>query len=220
MNSNMEKLTETLTIKKITYNDTKRWLIEKHYAHRMPSISYAFGLYRGYELIGIVTYGSPPSQSLCIGICGKEYSKNVLELNRLCINSDAPKNSASYLIGRTTKMLPRDSIIVSYADTSMEHIGKIYQATNFIYTGLSDKRTEWREKGKNTHSKSVCEMYDLKFRKENLDRFELVNRPRKHRYIMFRDKKRVRDLKYPILPYPKGQSKKYECIDIKDNKLV
>lgn len=215
----METLIGNLTIQKITYEQTKRWLIEKHYAHRMPSISYAFGLFRYDELIGIVTYGSPPSQPLCKGICGEEYAKYVLELNRLCINSDAPKNSASFLVGRTTKMLPRDTIIVSYADSSMEHIGKIYQATNFIYTGLSAKRTEWREKGKNTHSKSVCDMYDLEFRKKNPDRFEEVPRPQKHRYIMFRDYKMKRNLKYPILPYPKGDSKRYDCIDIKENKL-
>lgn len=214
-----EKITETLCIKEITYNDTKRWLLEKHYAHRMPSISYSYGLFRGEDILGIVTYGSPPSQSLCRGICGDDFKKHVLELNRLVINSIAPHNSASYLVGRTLKMLPRDSIIVSYADTSMEHIGKIYQATNFIYTGLSDKRTEWKEKGKNTHSKSVCEMYGIDFMKTQPNRFEVVQRPRKHRYILFRNKKHLRNLKYPILPYPKGESKNYDCIDILENKL-
>lgn len=215
----MEKLTETLRVVKIDYNQTKDWLLKKHYAHRIPSISYAYGLYRNDELLGIVTYGSPPSQSLCRGICGNEYSKFVVELNRLVINSTAPKNSASYLVGRSLKMLPRDSIIVSYADTSMEHIGKIYQASNFIYTGLSDKRTEWREIGKNTHSKSVCEMYGIPYMKEHPDRFHVVQRPRKHRYIFFRNSKHIKNLKYPILPYPEGESKKYECIDILENKL-
>ena len=33
--------------------------------------------------------------------------------------------------------------------TSQNHTGNISKATNFIYTGLSDKRTEWRMKDSN-----------------------------------------------------------------------
>ena len=80
------------------------------------------------------------------------------------------------------KKLKKPMIIVSYADTSMGHVGTIYKATNFIYTGLSDKRTEWRMKGSNTHSKTICEQYSLKERINNKD-FEVVERPRKHRYV-------------------------------------
>ena len=54
------------------------------------------------------------------------------------------------------KLLPNPRIVVSYADTEQEHIGVVYQATNFLYTGLSDKRTEWRLRGSNLHSKTVC----------------------------------------------------------------
>ena len=208
----------SVSIEKITYEDCKAWLLQKHYAKRIPSISYSFGLFIDNNLEGIITYGSPPSQSLCIGICGEEYRGMVLELNRLAINSTAPKNSASKLVGKTLKMLPRDSIIVSYADTSMGHVGKIYQATNFIYTGLSDKRTEWRMKDSNLHSKTICEKYTLEERKES-DKFYVVDRPRKHRYIYFRNKKHKEKLKYNVVGYPKGESDRYECIDIKDTNI-
>jgi hypothetical protein len=39
-------------------------------------------------------------------------------------------------------------------------------------------------------------------------------RSSKHRYIYFRDKKMKKNLKYAIFPYPKEESKKYDCIDI------
>lgn len=106
-----------MEIKRITYQDCKKWILEKHYAHRIPSITFAFGLFIDGVLQGIVTYGSPASPSLCIGVCGVEYKSQVLELNRLVLNSTCPKNSASFLVGKTLKMLPRDKIIVSYADT-------------------------------------------------------------------------------------------------------
>lgn len=41
---------------------THEWLLKKHYAHRIPSISYAFGLFdRDGLLMGVCTYGFPPS---------------------------------------------------------------------------------------------------------------------------------------------------------------
>ena len=120
---------------------TKDFILNIHYAHRMPSISYAFGLYEDDELVGVCTYGKPPSSTLQKGVCGEKYAKNVWELNRLVLKNNKP-NEASYFVSRTLKMLPRPMIIVSFADTKQNHLGIIYQATNFIYTGLSAKRTD------------------------------------------------------------------------------
>ena len=198
----------------IKYNDTKPFILNIHYAKRLPSITYSFGLFFKNELVGIVTYGSPPSQSLCRGIAGDECRKIVLELNRLVLKNNI-KNEASFLVANSFKLLKKPTIIVSYADTSQNHTGYIYQATNFIYTGLSDKRTEWREINTNKHSKTICEQYSLNERKNNPDKFHLVDRPRKHRYIYIiankKDKKNIlKKLKYPILEYPKFQNKNYK----------
>ncbi len=191
------------------------WLLHKHYAKRIPSITHSFGYFEQSVLQGVVTYGIPPSPSLCIGLCGEKYRYIVYELNRLTILEDHNKNLASYLVANSMKLMPKPSIIVSYADTSMNHVGYVYQATNFIYTGLSAKRKEWREIGLNTHSKSVVEMYSLEERLNNPTRFEHVPRPQKHRYIYFLgNKRKVKEFKeklnYPVLPYPKGESQRYK----------
>ena len=195
-------------IKKINYNDTKPFILNIHYAKRMPSISFAYGLFLSNELVGIVSYGSPPSQSLCKGIAGVNNKHLVLELNRLVLKNNK-KNEASMLVGQSFKLLPKPKIIVSYADTSQGHTGFIYQATNFIYTGLSDKRTEWRMINNNKHSKTICEQFTLTERKNNPDKFYLIDRPRKHRYLYLigskKEKKNlIKQLKYPILNYPKN----------------
>tara|TARA_R110002012_G_C11385460_1_gene583840 strand:+ start:43 stop:660 length:618 start_codon:yes stop_codon:yes gene_type:complete len=195
-------------IKKINYNDTKPFILNIHYAKRMPSISFAYGLFLSNELVGIVSYGSPPSQSLCKGIAGVNNKHLVLELNRLVLKHNK-KNEASMLVGQSFKLLPKPKIIVSYADTSQGHTGFIYQATNFIYTGLSDKRTEWRMINNNKHSKTICEQFTLTERKNNPDKFYLIDRPRKHRYLYLigskKEKKNlIKQLKYPILNYPKN----------------
>jgi len=195
-------------VKKINYNDTKPFILNIHYAKRMPSISFAYGLFLNNELVGIVSYGSPPSQSLCKGIAGVNNKHLVLELNRLVLKHNK-KNEASMLVGQSFKLLPKPKIIVSYADTSQGHTGFIYQATNFIYTGLSDKRTEWRMINNNKHSKTICEQFTLTERKNNPDKFYLIDRPRKHRYLYLigskKEKKNlIKQLKYPILNYPKN----------------
>jgi len=117
------------------------WILRKHYAKRLPSISYAFGLYEDGVLIGIVTYGMPASNQLCEGVCGIENKQKVIELNRLCLQ-DNSKNQASFLVANSIKLLPKPTIIVSYADTAQGHIGYVYQATNFLFTGTTKERTD------------------------------------------------------------------------------
>jgi hypothetical protein len=172
------------------------------------------------ELIGVVTYGTPVSSSLRIGVCGEKWSDKVLELNRLCCEST--KNVASMLVGRSLSMLPKPSVIVSYADTEQGHIGYVYQATNFIYTGLSAKRTDWKIKGmENLHGATIADMSRGKenraaFMREKFgDDFFLKDRPRKHRYVFFigsnkERKEMLKDLQYQVEPYPKGISNRYD----------
>lgn len=204
-----------LTVKSIKSKETHEWLLYKHYAKRIPSISYSFGLYDSNNTLqGVCTIGKPPSPSLCDGVCGKENSKYVYELNRLCVNEGLPKNSLSMFVSKILKQLPK-MILISYADTSQNHNGYIYQATNWVYTGLSDKRNEWRMKNSNAHSKSLCDRYTIEFMRLSND-FEMVERPRKHRYIYFIGSKKqkkqwLNSLSYKVCSYPKGKNKRYDA---------
>ena len=198
----------------IPKESTYSWLLEKHYAKRIPQIVYSYGVFVDQVMVGVCTYGIPPSPSLTMGVGGEQYKDIVLELNRLCLIEGHDKNLASYFVSHTLRMLPTPSIVISYADTSMDHVAYIYQATNFLYTGLSAKRTEWRELGLNTHSRTVVGHYSHEERVGNPDRFAQVDRPQKHRYIYFigsrRDKRELRKaLKYRVQPYPKGESQRY-----------
>ena len=51
---------EKYTVKSIAKHLCKEWLLHKHYAKRIPSISYAFGLF-DEDLIGVMTIGKPAS---------------------------------------------------------------------------------------------------------------------------------------------------------------
>ena len=128
-------------VRQVNYKDTIDFILNIHYAKRIPSISYAYGLFHKSELTGVVTYGKPASRFLCEGICGVEYSPIVFELNRLVLKNNK-KNESSFLISQSLKMLPKPLIIVSYADTEQNHVGYVYQATNFLFTGTTKERTD------------------------------------------------------------------------------
>jgi hypothetical protein len=184
-----------------------------HYLKRAASAMFAFGLFEGMNLIGVAIYGKPASPSLCVGICGEDESENVIELTRLWIEDGTPKNTESYFIGATLKLLPeRFDIVVSYAEIGAGHTGVIYQATNWLYTGLSDRHIEWRLDGQsNKHSRHLFDEFGgIEGAKKHFgDRLQSHERGRKHRYIMFRGNKTrkkvlMSKLKYQILPYPKA----------------
>ena len=98
----------------------------------------SYGLFDEKELIGVVTYGTPPSAPLKKGIAGDENKTNILELNRLCLKYNR-RNEASRLISASLKKLPKGKIIISFADMSQGHNGCVYRASNFTYHGLKRK---------------------------------------------------------------------------------
>ena len=195
----------------ITREEAKDYILNIHYAKRFPSVSYYFGLFRGKELVGCVTYGTPPSSALRVGVAGKENKEKVIELNRLVLK-DNIKNEASFLIGRSLRLLKGGLIVVSFADTSQNHIGKVYQAANFKYFGLSAKRTDWKVKGKeHLHGQTIADEFRGKPNRSKLmrekygDAFYLSPRPRKHRYIFITGKnKDYSIIKYKQEDYPRS----------------
>ena len=212
-------LKERYSIKPISYKLAMEIVVKNHYLHRKCPCSQAFGLFENSgtntdlftneRLVGVVIYGTPSSSSLRKGICGVEESFNVAELTRLWIEDSTPKNAESYLIGNTLKLVNKE-IIVSYAEIQQGHLGIVYQATNWLYTGLSAKRTNWTIKGIDKHCQTIADKYTAKeIREKYGDKFKLIDRPRKHRYVYFNANKRrkrelLKKLKYKIEPYPKS----------------
>lgn len=191
----------------------KPWLLKKHYAKRIPPISYCFGLIIENKIEGICCFGIPASRFI--------FSKQPYELNRLIVNEGLGKNILSQFVSKCLKNFPEPSIIVSYADTNQGHNGYIYQATNWIYTGISSKRNKYFLDKSKIHEKSLYKRYKTSSIKE-LKKLGLnityEKQKGKHRYFYFIGSKKQRKefknevlSKYKQLPYPKGNNKRYEC---------
>lgn len=179
-------------------------ILTKHYAQRLPSVSHAYAIKRGVRLVGGLTIGKPASRPLCVGVAGKEFAPQVYELNRLISDGTTGRNDLSWFVGAVLRDLATEELIlVSFADEGAGHNGYIYQATNWVYTGMSPGRTDKYVPG-GKHPRHYTDEYPH-LRKV---------RTAKHRYV-FAPNKRVRkvfmrNLKYPVMPYPKGENSRYE----------
>ena len=69
---------DNFSVKRIKHqSEYAEWLLKKHYAHRIPSIIYAYGLYENNCLKGVCTFGNNVNNSLNIGIAGDFYRDKV-----------------------------------------------------------------------------------------------------------------------------------------------
>lgn len=205
-------LADDYTIEPISQQQANEIVISNHYLHRRAPCSKAFGLFKNGEMecYGVVMYGVSPSSTLLKGIAGEDEAQNIYELTRLWVSDKVPKNGESFLIGNTLRLLDKE-IIVSFADTGQEHLGIVYQATNFLYTGLSAKfrdpkvvGLEHQHHATYAHGLNKQQLIE-KFGEENV---YYIDRSRKHRYIFInaaknRRKVLMKKLRYEILPYPK-----------------
>ena len=187
----------------LTSKEATDFLLPRHYSGRKPQVSFAFGWIIDGVLSAVITYGKPASNTLCDGICGKDNSQYVYELNRLCRIDELTEPLSQFVSATLRRLSFKNMIIVSYADSGANHNGYIYQATNFLYTGKTKERLEFYVQGGHSRHGTA----ESGFRKI---------RTAKHRYVYFATKdKRLKknwltSLSYKTLPYPKEESLCYE----------
>jgi hypothetical protein len=225
----MQCCVQYFSVQPIEYSKAMQWCLNKHYARRKPMYQFAFALvHKNDEVQGVVVYGRPPVQiekSVFTQPIISEYK--VYELTRLVIQTEA-KNAASFLVGNSLRMLPKNNIVVSYADSNMSHCGIVYQATNWIYTGSNKAHdSEYIVDGKKMHPKTITERLGItaiaKWAKAN--NIETIKPKEKHRYFFINaDKKTkadmIKKLRYPIIKeYPKCDKKMYDAGELISMKI-
>ena len=211
------------SVKSISTDQCKEWLLKKHYLKRMTSFTYSFGLYKNNLLVGVMTFGNAVPLNMKKSLFGEKYMNLVYELNRLCTNDDLDKNANSFFISESFKLLPKPIIIVSYADKSFGHNGYIYQASNFIFTGESHTQLDWKLKGKeHIHSRTLMDEFSFtenrieKLKEKYGDLLYQVKREPKYRYVYVLANKKLKkeimnNKQFEVKPYPKGDNKNYNA---------
>lgn len=200
----------------IDKNVGKELIVENHYSKKWSSCRYCLGLYCESELIGVAVYGFPVGRLVGQSISPLIVNSDVLELTRLWLIDEAPKNSESRFLGLTFKWLKKHTdikVLISYSDPMFGHVGTIYQATNWLYQGNNTMLVKGYSHivfGEELHPRSCFAKYgtikekELKLIDPDYKRVELK---KKHRYVFILDSKNknkiINTLKHPILSYVK-----------------
>ncbi len=150
-NTNIKSCRE-LEVKEISHKMASQ--LNRLWHSRLPNIHWSniarnrkyvcYGAFKGHEAFGVAIYSSPVNQ--------KYDMETTLELRRLAIKPEAPKNTASRIISQTIKKINQKfetvTTIISYQDTEV-HKGTIYAASNWEKKGLTKYNTWGKSRRRN-----------------------------------------------------------------------
>lgn len=200
---------QSIRIQPIPFIAAKKLIEKHHYLHSIPGgTKLTFGALANGKLLGAITFGVGPHNAYKL-VEGAGQS-DCLTLTRLWLSDELPTNSESRIIAICLRALRKNTrvrFVVSYADPTLGHVGTIYQASGWTYTGLSGAMPMFDlGDGKVRHSRSLSHSYgthSLKHFGSCGLKVRVVPQACKHRYIYFLDPSYRKRLATKILPYPK-----------------
>ena len=156
-----------MTVSLCPRSEVREFIEANHYSGSINGVmaTYCFKLEKDGFIVGAMLYGG-----LGMANAWKKYAdapEDVIELRRLCLIDDTPKNSESFFIGQTLRWLRKNTnvkVVVSYADPNYGHAGTIYKATNFEHVGMTSRgKVIWWE-GRKYHDKAIRTKYNGKLK--------------------------------------------------------
>lgn len=180
-----------------------------HYAKAVPSAQYSYNVYQDGEWCGVVIFGGGATPNI-----GKPFNLlqgEIVELVRVALNGK--QNTTSECVAMALRKLHRDApqikMVVSFADVDQNHVGTIYQATNWIYLGRTNigERGAFIIHGKKIHPRTIGTaggVQSVNWIREHMDpdAVEFITKG-KEKYIYCFDKKLRKEWQAKALPYPK-----------------
>ena len=147
-----DKLKLTLCSFRLAKYACENW----HYSKKIPRGKMVrIGVWEEGEFKGVIIFSLGVNYNM-----GSEvglYPPEVCELSRIALREH--KTPVSRLIKLSLKILktkwPEVRLVVSYADKNQNHLGKIYQASNWIYVGETLPDYLRKFKGKWVHRRSI-----------------------------------------------------------------
>lgn len=176
-----------------------------HYSKAVPAGKLVkYGVWENGKFIGSVIYGRGATPNL-----GRPYNLQQTEICELVrVALDRHQTPVSQIVAETLRQLklsnPGLRLVVSFADPNEGHIGGIYKAGNWIYTGKSEAAKFYKVHGKIIHPRTAYSMgkNSLNWLIENVDsNAESVVMLGKFRYVYPLDKPMRRAILKIALPY-------------------
>lgn len=186
-----------------------------HYAKSVPANPYGYNIYNAdNEWCGCVCFGrgATPNIASSFGMVQGE----VIELVRVALNGkqECTSQAVAMALKQLHKDVPLIHLVVSYADIDQDHLGTIYQATNWIYVGdvNQNSRTAFIINGEKIHPKTIYNrIINGKHCPQTIDAVKkyfdsnatVFISKGKRKYIMPLDKRTRKQFAHLAQPYPK-----------------
>lgn len=135
-----------IIVKVIPSKIANPFVMRHHYSGKVaPNSSLHFGAFLDGDLHGVLSYGPSIVKDNIIGLVDGTTWNGFLELNRMAFDDYLPKNSESFCIAKTLRLIkkhaPQVKWVVSFADGTQCGDGTIYRASNFILTSIKENTT-------------------------------------------------------------------------------
>lgn len=169
-----------MILKKATHKAIKYACMNFHYSKTIPVTRVGFSVFNDKnEWCGVITYGGGAGSQMGApyGLVQGQY----LELTRMALNGKQESTSKAMAISikLIKKLCPTVQLLMSYADKGQNHIGTIYQATNWFFVDESESSgEEFFYKGKWVHNRIQGNLS-----KEYLSKIERRKKPGKYKYV-------------------------------------
>jgi len=215
------------TVREISYAEAKDLILANEWLGSMGSTEWAYGLFFGTHLAGVVCFGSTAGNQVAASVCGSEHKHKVVTLCRGACRFWAHPHSASYLITAACKAMTKKGyhVFVAYSDPDGAEIGSVYQASGWAYCSTTSPTQQFRSRDGKVHdSRQVSGLArdrrggTLKYKRTRAEQKQLLieqgceffEGTAKHRYVgIFGDRRTKRvlrqALRWEVLPYPKRQ---------------
>lgn len=132
-----------IVIKVIPASVANPFVVKHHYSGKIVQNSNLhFGAFLDGRLHGVLSYGPSTDKRKILPLVEGTGWDNFIELNRMAFDDYLPRNSESYCIGKTLRMIkkqaPQVKWVISFADGCSCGDGTIYRASNFVLTGIKE----------------------------------------------------------------------------------
>ena len=131
---------ETFSVRDMPRDKANTMIIANHYSGKAYNLSeHHHGVYIGGVLVGCLQWGPGLNPASGGGVVKGTESGEWLELNRMWLSGDAPRNSESRAVAYSVKLLrkqrPAVQWLQSFADERCGCLGVVYQACSFLFLG-------------------------------------------------------------------------------------
>jgi hypothetical protein len=134
-------------INPVSYETAQSLIREYEWLGNMGTTEFAYGLYWEGNLGGAVCFGRTAGTGVYASVAGADYASRAITLCRGACAHWAHPHAASYLINRACRLMYAAhgyQIFLAYSDPSAGEIGTVYQASGWMYCGMTSPTEKFK----------------------------------------------------------------------------